>query len=267
MSGGRSSRDSTWRGAPRCASRRCPWPTPVRRRPARAAVATWFRVVEPSYLAVERMRQSHLDAVVGLVDGYQTAHMGSLDRVGIRDPPQRRHVEWLSDGECVDHLADELRQRTETGFDQFDQSLRHDRFADPLPVAVLLLNTAVRDLLLDDVAKIQSVPARQLPQPGGGVEDAPARPTWLTTTRRPRRPKAVAGPVGRTGRPSISRKSRFEQRSPSRTVSTTLAASRCTIWCRTNVDSSSSRCTSSTPNTTVVPGGADVTESMTPRTS
>ena len=84
----------------------------------------------------------------------------------------RRNVvdlERFSDGQCVDHLTDGFRQRTETGFDQFDQSPRHGRFADPLPVAVLLLNSAVGDFLLDDVAQIKSVPARQLPQPGSGV--------------------------------------------------------------------------------------------------
>ena len=115
------------------------------------------------------MRQSRLEAVVGGLDGDQAAHVGFLDGVGIRDPPQRRDLERFSDGQCVDHLTDGLRQRTETGFDQFDQSLRHGRFADPLPVAVLLLNSAVGDFLLDDVAEIESVPARQLPQPGGGV--------------------------------------------------------------------------------------------------
>ena len=54
--------------------------------------------------------------------------------------------------------------------------------------------------------------------------------------------------------------------SPSRTVSTTLAAPRWTIWCKTNIDKSSSRCTSSTPTTTVLPGSADVSDSITART-
>ena len=138
MSGVRSSRGKAWRGAPRCACRCCLWPMPVRRRPARAAVVTWFRVIET---VVPRRRA---DAPVAprcrrrFGRGDQAAHIGFLDGVGNRDPPQRRHVEWFSDGQCVDHLADGLRQRTETGFDQFDQSLRNDRFTCPTPVAVPL---------------------------------------------------------------------------------------------------------------------------------
>ena len=116
------------------------------------------------------MRQSHLHAVLAFVDGYQTAHMGFLDRVGLRDPPQRRHFQRFADRERVDHLTDGLREPTEAGFDQFDQSLRHGGLADPLPIAVLLLlNPAVSDLLLDDVAEIERVSACQLPQPAGGV--------------------------------------------------------------------------------------------------
>ena len=115
------------------------------------------------------MRQSRLDAVVGGLDSDQAAQVGFLDGVGIRDPPQRRDLQRFPDGQCIDHLTDGLRQRTETGFDQFDQSPRHGRFADPLPVAVLLLDSGVGDFLLDDVAQVKSVPARQLPQPGSGV--------------------------------------------------------------------------------------------------
>ena len=38
-------------------------------------------------------------------------------------------------------------------------------------------------------------------------------------------------------------------------VSTSFAARRCTIWCRTNIDRSSSRCASSTPTTTALAAG------------
>jgi hypothetical protein len=100
------------------------------------------------------MRQSHFQFVVDFIDGYQAAQVGFLDGVGIRDPPQRRHYQRFADRKCIDHLNGGRRQRAEPGLDQFDQSHRHDRFADPLPIAVLLTYPAVGDFLLDDVAQI-----------------------------------------------------------------------------------------------------------------
>ena len=76
--------------------------------------------------------------------------------------------------------------------------------------------------------------------------------TSSQSNRRPFQISWIAGEIG----------------SPSRTVSTSLAAPRCTICCTTNIDKSSSRCTSSTPRTTVAPAGAAgaaVSDSITPR--
>ena len=99
----------------------------------------------------------------------QATGVGLLDGVGIGDPSQRRQLDRLSDGQRVDYGADCGGQGSDAGFDQLDQAGRHDRITDPLPVPVLLLEPAVGNLLLDDVAQIQNVAAGQLPQPAGGV--------------------------------------------------------------------------------------------------
>ena len=207
------------------------------------------------------MRQSHLHAVVDVrLDGDQAAHVGFLDGVGIRDPPQRRHLERFSDGQCVDHLADGRATAHRSGIRSVRpipsawsarRSTASSRSAAEFRPSATSCSTMLRRYRAFPRVSFHSRVAAS-----GSTWPAQRRPS---TARRSRRPKAVADPVGRTGRRRHTSYISVGTRSPSRTVSTTLAASRCTIWCRTNVDSSSSRWTSSTPSTTVVPGGADVT--------
>ncbi len=74
------------------------------------------------------MRQSHLDAVVDLVDGDQAAHIGFLDGVGTAI---RRNVVMSSGSPTASASITSptgCDSAAETGFDQFDQSLRYDRF-------------------------------------------------------------------------------------------------------------------------------------------
>ncbi len=104
-----------------------------------------------------------------VVEGDQATGVGFFDGVGIGDALQRCQLDRLADGERVDDGADCGGQGSDAGFDQFHQAARHDRIADPLPVAMLLLEPAVGDLLLDDVAQIQNVAAGQLPEAAGGV--------------------------------------------------------------------------------------------------
>ena len=123
----------------------------------------------PADLAVERVRHTHFDAGVEVVEGDQATGVGFLDGVWIGDSSERCQLDRLSDGQRVDHGADCGGQGSDAGFDQFNQAARHDRIADPLPVAMLLLESAVGDLLLDDVAQIQNVAAGQFPQAAGGL--------------------------------------------------------------------------------------------------
>ena len=87
----------------------------------------------------------------------------------IGDSDQRRQINRLADSERIDDVANRGRQRSNLRFDQFHQAGRHDRLADPPPIAMLLHEPTVPDLPLDDVAKVQDVAARQLPQPMSGL--------------------------------------------------------------------------------------------------
>ena len=115
------------------------------------------------------MRQPHFDPLVEIVEPDQTTHFGLFDGIRIHDPPQRRQLDRLTDRQRVDNGADRVRQRAHPRLDQLDQAVRHDRLADPLPVAALLHQMPVDNRLLDDVPQIQDVALRQLPQAPGGL--------------------------------------------------------------------------------------------------
>ncbi len=109
------------------------------------------------------MRHPHFDAATGGLERNEATGFSLLDRGRIGDPREGCQFDRLPDSQYVDHITDRHRQVTDAGFDQVDQAGRHDRITSPTPVAALMHNSAVGDLLLDDVQQIQSVAASQLP--------------------------------------------------------------------------------------------------------
>ena len=105
------------------------------------------------------MRHPHLDAAAGGLECDEATGFGFLDRGCIGDPRQGREFDRLPDGQHVDHIADRRGQVPDAGFDELDQAGRHDRITDPPPVPVLVHNSAVGNLLLDDVPQVQDIAA------------------------------------------------------------------------------------------------------------
>src|SRR5215213_125682 len=109
------------------------------------------------------MRHPHLDAATGGLECDEATGFSLLNCRCIGDPREGRKVDWLSDRQHVDHVADWRRQLPDAGFDELDQTWRHDRITDPPPVPVVLHNSAVGDLLLDDVPQIENIAAGSPP--------------------------------------------------------------------------------------------------------
>jgi hypothetical protein len=121
-----------------------------------------------THLAIQRMRHSYLDATAGGLQRDEAAGVGLLDRGGGGDPRQGREVDRLAHRKHVDHVADRRGQCPDAGFDQIHQAGRHDRVTNPPPTPVLLENSAVGDLLLDDVPQIQDISTSQREQSRSG---------------------------------------------------------------------------------------------------
>ncbi len=115
------------------------------------------------------MRQPHFEPLVEIVEPDQATQIRLFDGVRVDDPPQRPQLDRFTDRQRIDNGADRIGQGTHPRLDQLDQTVRHDRITDPLPVAVPVLQMAVGDRLLDDVPQIQDVALRQPPQAPGGV--------------------------------------------------------------------------------------------------
>ena len=155
----------TSRGARRLVCRRGHWTaassvaTSPRSRRSRAV-----RRAPAAYLPVQRMRHPHLDAAAGGLERDEATGFGLLDRGCIGDPRQGREFDRLADGQHVDHIADRRGQVPDAGFDQLDQAGRHrSDHRSTASTRARMHNSAVGDLLLDDVPQIQSIAASQLP--------------------------------------------------------------------------------------------------------
>ena len=222
------SRGSTPRGEPRPVCRRGCRPRPVRWRRVRAtAAAGWAPRIS---CAPHRRADAppDFDADVGVLETDQSPGVGLLDGVRIGDPPQRRQLDGLADGERVDDGADAPGRAPMR--DSTNSTSPCGMIGSPIhrQLPCCLVEAAVGDFLLDDVAQIQDVAAGQLPQPpaASGSSDPPRVAD-----------NSVAVSSGDSGcRSSLSNWPAFQSScipagiaSPSRTVSTTLAARRCTI--------------------------------------
>ncbi len=114
-------------------------------------------------LAVQRMRQPHLDTTHGGLQHDQAARLGLFHSGRTGDSRQRRQVDRLADCQHVDHIADRPGQGSDPRFDEFGKAGWDDRISDPAPQTVLSYDSPLGHLMFHDVAQIQDVAERELP--------------------------------------------------------------------------------------------------------
>ena len=115
------------------------------------------------------MRHPHFDAATGGLDRDEATGFSLLDCGASVIRVRAANSIGSPTASTSMHVTDRRGQVTDARFDELDQAGRHDRITDPPPVAALLHNSAVGDLLLDDVLQIQNIAACQLPQPLSGI--------------------------------------------------------------------------------------------------